>query len=262
MPDVQDDKPLTGKTIVVTRARDQAEKLAAALEVVGAHVIEFPTIEIEPIAARFDVGSLAGFDWAVFTSVNTVRCFAMVLERAGVAFDLQGAKVCAVGPATQQAIEERGVQVDLIADEYIAEGVLAALEETEDGLDGQRILVPHGELARDLLPDALRAQGADVAEPIVYRTVCPEVPEEEKDALVAARPDIVTFTSASTARHYVQILGPNRIQALGEVVYASIGPQTTQAAEAAGLTISIEPAQHDVPGLVEAIERYEARKLK
>lgn len=262
MTDLQSDRPLTGKKIVVTRARDQAGKLASALEVLGACVIEFPTIEIEPIAARFDVGSMAGFDWVVFTSANTVRCFAMVLESAKVPFDLQGAKVCVVGPATQRAVEGRGVQVDLIAEEYIAEGVLAALERTEDGLDGQRMLVPHGELARDLLPDALRARGADVAEPIVYRTVCPEVPEEEKDALVAARPDIVTFTSASTAGHYVQILGPEGIEALGEVVYASIGPQTTQAAEAAGLTISIEPERHDVPGLVEAIERYEARKLK
>ena len=140
--------------------------------------------------------------------------------------------------------------------------MLAALEQCEDGIAGQRFLVPHGELARDLLPDALRARGADVAEPIVYRTVCPEMTDEAKDALVAARPDIVTFTSASTARHYVQILGPERIGALGEVVYASIGPQTTQAADAAGLTISIEPARHDVPGLIEAIERYEARKLK
>ncbi len=262
MSDVHVDKPLTGKKVVVTRAREQAGKLAAALEVLGAQVIEFPTIEIEPIAARFDVGSMAGFDCVVFTSANTVRCFAMVLERAGVPFDLQGAKVCAVGPATQRAVEERGVQVDLIADEYIAEGVLEALERTEHGIAGQRILVPHGELARDLLPDALRAQGADVAEPIVYRTVCPDVTDEAKDALVAARPDIVTFTSASTARHYVQILGPERIEALGDIVYASIGPQTTQSAEAAGLTISIEPAQHDVPGLVEAIERHEARELR
>lgn len=258
----QVDTQLTGKKVVVTRAREQAGKLATALEDLGARVIEFPTIEIEPIAARFDVGSLAGFDWAVFTSANAVRCFAMVLEREGVLFDLQGAKVCAVGPATRHAVEERGLQVDLVPEEYIAEGVLAAFEQTEHGIAGQRILVPHGELARDLLPDALRAQGADVAEPIVYRTVCPDITVEEKDALVAARPDIVTFTSASTARHYVQILGAARIEALGEVAYASIGPQTTQAAEAAGLKISVEPDRHDVPGLVEAIERYEARELR
>ena len=260
MTDLQSDQLLTGKKIVVTRPREQAERLAAALEVLGAQVIEFPTIEIEPIAARFDVGSMAGFDWAVFTSANAVRCFGMVLERAGVPFDLQGAKICALGPATQRSVEERGAQVDLVPDEYIAEGVLEGLEQTEDGIAGQRILLPHGELARDLLPDALRAHGADVAEPIVYRTLCPEVPDEEKEALLAFRPNIVTFTSASTARHYVQILGPERILAL-DVVYAAIGPQTTQAAEAAGLTISIESARHDVPGLVEAIERYEAREL-
>lgn len=250
------DKPLAGKRIVVTRARAQAEKLATALEELGAEVIEFPTIAIEAIEALFDVASLAAFDWVVFTSVNGVECFAKVLERGGGSFDLQGAKVCAVGPATQRAVEERGTAVDLVPDEFIAEGVLDALEETEAGIAGQRILVPHGELARDLLPDTLRAHGAEVAEPIVYRTVCPEVTDEAKDALVEALPDLVTFTSASTARHYVEILGRERLDALAEVVYASIGPQTTQAAEAAGLTIAIEPARHDVPGLVEAIARF------
>ena len=254
------EKLLTGKKIVVTRAREQAEGLATALEDLGACVIEFSTIKIEPIAARFDVGSMAGFHWAVFTSANAVRCFGMVLEKAGVPFDLQGAKICAVGPATRRSVEERGARVDLIPDEFIAEGIITALEETEEGLAGQRILVPRGELARDMLPDTLRAHGADVAEPIVYRTLCPKVADAAKDALVAARPDIVTFTSASTARHYVQILGAKRIEALGGIVYASIGPQTTLSAETAGLTISIEPQRHDVPGMLEAISRYETRK--
>ena len=255
------EKRLIGKKIVVTRARKQAETLAAALEDLGACVIEFPTIEIEPIAARFDVGSMAGFHWAIFTSANAVRCFGMVLERAGVPFDLHGAKICAVGPATQRSVEERSAYVDLVPDEFTSEGIIAALEETEEGLDGQRILVPRGEMAGHVLPDTLRAHGADVAEPIVYRTVCPSVTDEASDALVAAQPGIVTFTSASTARHYVQILGEERIEALSGIVYASIGPQTTLSAETAGISISIEPGRHDVPGLIEAISQYDARKM-
>lgn len=253
---------LIGKKVVVTRPRAQAGKLAAALEALGAEVIEFPTIVIEPIQARFDVASLNEFDWVVFTSSNGVRCFADLLERGGVPFSMQGAKVCAVGPATEAALEERSVAVDLVPEEFIAEGVLSALELAEAGIARRRVLLPRGELARDTLPEGLRDLGAEVMEVVVYRTVCPQVSEEAKDALVAAQPDIVTFTSGSTARHYVKTLGPTRIAALGEAVYASIGPQTTQAAEEAGLKIAIESMRYDVPGFAEALERYEDRELR
>ncbi len=259
MPHTHADKPLAGKKVVVTRARAQAGKLAAALEALGAEVLEFPTIVIEPIQARFDVASLNEFDWVVFTSVNCVSCFAKVLDSAGAPFDLQGAKVCAVGPATEAALEERGVAVDLVPEEFIAEGVLSALKKTEAGIAGRRVLLPRGELARDTLREGLRDIGAEATEIVVYRTVCPRVSEQAKDALVAAQPDIVTFTSGSTARHYAMILGPERIADLGAVNYASVGPQTTLAAEEAGLKIAIESMRHDVPGFVQALKRYEER---
>ena len=262
MPHTHPDRPLMGKKVVVTRGRAQTGKLAAALEELGAQVIEFPTIVIEPIQARFDVASLNEFDWVVFTSSNGVQYFADLLKREGVPFNVQSAKVCAVGPATKEALKERGVAADLVPEVFIAEGVLSALEQAEAGIAGRRVLLPRGELARDTLPVGLRDLGAEVTEIVVYRTVCPQVSEEAKDALVAAQPDIVTFTSASTARHYVQILGPERIAELGAVVYASIGPQTTQAAEEAGLKIAIESMRHDVPGFAEALERYEERELR
>lgn len=253
MPDSATQEPLSGKKVVVTRAPAQSEKLATALESLGAKVIAFPTIQIEPIDALFDVASLSAFDWVVFTSGNAVMCFGLVLERAGLPFDLQGVKVCAVGPATQSMLKGRGIEVDMVPEEFSGEGVLAAFEGLDLDLLGQRILVPRGELAQDLLPDGLRSLGAEVAEPIVYRTVCPEVSEEDKDALVAARPDIVTFTSASTARHYGQILGSDRLSAIPNTIYASIGPETTRAAETTGLTIAITAERHDVDGLVAAI---------
>ena len=262
MPDDHADRPLLGKKIVVTRARTQAGKLAAALEALGAEVIEFPTIVIEPIEACFDVASLSEFDWVVFTSSNGVQYFADLLERAGVPIGMRGAKVCAVGPATKAALEERGVAVDVVPEEFMAEGAISALEKTEVGVAGRRVLLPRGELARDTLPEGLRDLGAEVKEIVVYRTVCPQVPAEAKDALVAGQPHIVTFTSGSTARHYVEILGPTRIAALGKLVYASIGPQTTQAAEEAGLKIAIESMRHDIPGFVEALERDEERGLR
>ncbi len=262
MPSTHADKPLTGKKVVVTRARAQAEKLAAALEALGADVIEFATIAIEPIQAPFDTASLEEFDWIVFTSVNCVSCFAKLLDSAGAPFDMQGAKVCAVGPATKAALQERGVAVDLVPEKFIAEGVLTALKETEAGITARRVLLPRGALARDTLHEGLRDIGAEPTDIVVYRTVCPQVSEQAKDALIAARPDIVTFTSGSTARHYAQILGPERIAKLSEVAYASIGPQTTQAAEKAGLNIAIESVRHDVPGFVEALKQYKEKEQR
>ena len=253
-------RPLAGKRIVVTRAPAQSETITVALEALGAEVVSFPTIAIEPIDALFDVGSLSAFDWVVFTSGNAVTCFGLVLERAGLPFDLQGVRVCAVGPATRATLEERGIAVSMVPEDFSGDGVLDAFQDLEIDMLGQRILVPRGELATSLMPDGLRSLGAEVAEPIVYRTVCPEVAEDAIDALVALQPDIVTFTSASTARHFAQILGPDRLGLLAEVLYASIGPQTTAAAEAAGLSVTISAAQHDVVGLVDAINDWITRE--
>lgn len=256
MTDTQSDKPLAGKTIVVTRARAQAGKLAGALEDLGATVIEFPTIEIQGVESPPEIAALNDFDWVVFTSANAVDYFAATLDAQDSPFAFGSAKVCAVGPATREALEARGVSVDLVPEEFVAEAALDALRVAEDEMQGKRILLPRGSIARDVLPEGLCALGAHVTDAVVYRTVRPEVSDEAKDALVAARPDLVTFTSASTARHYVEILGPERIEALDGVAYASIGPQTTDAAEQAGLEVAIEPARHDVPGLVEAITTW------
>lgn len=247
---------LTGKRIVVTRARAQAGKLAELLEALGSEVIEFPTIEIVPGDTSVDAATLNDFDWVVFTSANGVKYFAEALEGTGRPFDFGDAKVCAVGPATREALESRGVNVDLVPDEYIAEGVLAALNSDAE-FAGKHFLLPRGDLARDYLPEKLRESGAETTELVVYRTVCPEVSDAAKDDFVASKPDVVTFTSASTARHYVELLGEARLEVLGNIVYASIGPQTTEAAEAAGLKVTIEPARHDVEGLVEALAGIE-----
>ena len=242
--------------MVVTRARAQASAFVEALEYLGAEVIAFPTIEIVPVYPLPDLGPPDRFDWVVFTSANGVRCLEAGQKAAANAFSFGEAKVCAVGPATNGELEGRGVRVDLVPEAFDAESVLEALKRAEKDLGGKRFLLPRGDIARDFLPAQLRELGAKVTEAVVYRTVCPEVSDEARDGLVAAGSDMVTFTSASCARHYVQILGPERLETLGEVVYASIGPQTTQAAEQAGLKISIEPDRHDADGLVEAIVEF------
>jgi uroporphyrinogen III methyltransferase/synthase len=250
--------PLAGNKIVVTRARAQTGKLAERLESLGAEVIEFPTIDIQPVAASLELESAADFDWVVFTSANAVQIFADALEREGNRLDaVRPARICAVGPATADAIREHGLEIDLVPPEYVAESVLDALKEIEPALGSKRILLPRGDIAREFLPDALRALGADVTEHVVYRTARPNPTETAIDAIVDAQPDVVTFTSASTVRHYCEILGTDRLKALNATTtYASIGPQTTETAERLGLTVSAEPEQHDVDGLVAAIVRW------
>lgn len=251
-------QPLAGKKIVVTRARAQAGKLAERLEALGATIIEFPTIDIQPVDAPVDLKSPAGFDWVVFTSANAVRFFAAALNREGSSLEaLRPAQICAVGPATADAIRERGIEVDLLPPEYVAESVLDALKEHDPDLGSKCMLLPRGDIAREFLPDALRALGADVTELVVYRTTCPKTPEAAIDALVAAQPDIVTFTSASTATNFCELLGERRIETLkADTAFASIGPQTTQAARAHGLEIALEPDRHDVPGLVDRVAAW------
>lgn len=252
------ERPLAGKKVVVTRARSQAKSLAWQLERHGARVIEFPTIEIWPPDEAIDTGSMEGFDWIVFTSLNTVTRFVQLLQREGKALaDLKGVKICAMGPSTAAAVESQGCHVDFVPEKFIAESVLEGLKAREEGLDGRRFLLPRGNLARSFLPGELRKHGADVTEIIVYRTVRPETPEGDVEALIAEEPDIVTFTSSSTACNFCEILGEKRIHQLKEAtVFASIGPMTTKAAQKAGLEIGIEPQQHDVPGLVEAIVQW------
>jgi uroporphyrinogen III methyltransferase/synthase len=256
-----DARPLSGRRVLVTRARAQASELAEALEVLGAEVVQFPTIRIADApdaAALRDAAARAGeFDWIVFTSANGVERFWAALAESGRDTRALGrARVCAIGPATAAALAARGVRADLVPGEYIGEGVVDALGSADD-LSGKRILLPRAEIARSALPDGLRERGAEVVEVAAYRTV-PDGAEAEsvRERLAKGEIDYVTFTASSTVRSFVDLAGTD----LGGAKVVSIGPITSNTARELGLSVDAEATEYTIPGLVAALRELAERE--
>ena len=261
---------------MVTRPAEQAASLAEPLAHLGARVLLAPTIRIVPrpwddeVAAA--VGGLAGYRLVVFTSRNGVDVFLDYLDAAGrrVQGDpasgpgplVPGVLVAAVGPATASALEERGVAVDVVPGEFIAEGLIATLDELGLVPAGTRVLLPTASRARPVLPEALRSWGAEVDVLPVYDTAPAEALDLPVEELAAA--DFITFTSASTAEEFAGLLSaalataaegapPALAELLSGVRLCSIGPATSTALRALGLTVAVEAPEHTAAGLVEAI---------
>jgi uroporphyrinogen III methyltransferase/synthase len=250
--------PLSGKRIVVTRARGQAGALSARLTALGANAIELPTIEIVPAldygpldSALADLGS---YDWLIFTSANGVRFFMDRLDRS--ARDLRAlgnARICAIGPATRAAVEALHLKVDLMGQEYVAEGLLEAF--ATHPLAGKRVLLPRAAVARDLVPEELRRRGALVDVVEAYRTVVPEGAAARSREVLGARPDCITFTSSSTVQNFVAVAGgvTQGADALAGIPVVSIGPITTRTARGLGIEVTAEAKVFTVEGLVETV---------
>ncbi|MDE3166094.1 MAG: uroporphyrinogen-III C-methyltransferase [Acidobacteriota bacterium] len=244
--------PLFGKRIVVTRAAEQAGSLAAKLSALGAAAIEVPAIEIRPPAdaapLRRAVEELDAYDWLIFTSANGVRFFVEALDRS--ARDLRAirARICAIGPATRDAVEALHLKVDLMGKEYVAEGLLEAF--AAYAIAGARILLPRAAVARDLVPVELARRGARVDVVEAYRTVAPESLAQRIREVFAQRVDLITFTSSSTVQNFVDAAG---VDALRGVAAASIGPITSGTARSLGIEIAVEANPYTVDGLVRAI---------
>lgn len=248
-------RPLFGRRIVVTRARTQAGELVRHLHELGADVFEFPTIEIEPAPAAEPFGYIGSYHWVVLTSVNGVDMLFERLEDLGQdARDLSGVKLCAIGSATAEAVRKRFLTVDLMPEKYVAEDLLDALIRREGAIEGKRFLLPRADIARGFLPEELRKRGAEVTELVAYRTVAPKTSEDLAGQLAAYRPDLVTFTSSSTARNFAEILGAARLNAVALTArFAAIGPITSRTASDLGMPVTVEPDVHDIPHFVEAI---------
>ena len=250
---------LSGKRILLTRARAQAGDLADRLAQRGAVPILFPTIEIAPLAdfSRLDavLANLVGYDWIIFTSVNGVKAFWDRLDALGRPFDAPAdQRVAAIGPATAQALAERGVTAALVPGEYVAEAIVDGLGE----VTGRWILLPRAEIAREALADELGRRGAIVHELPVYRTL-PVEPDAAALAELKAGVDFVTFTSSSTVRNFVAALAQQRLHArrvLNGARVACIGPVTAQTARELGLTVHVQPEAYTIDGLVEALEQH------
>lgn len=255
-------RPLFGKRVLMTRAKEQAGELAARLAGYGAEPVEAPTIRIvSPLdwgPVDHAISKIEGYDWIIFTSVNGVSRFMTRLFARG--FDsrcLAGRQLCCIGPRTAQELEKFGVRADLVPSEYQAEGVWAALNRRD--LGQARILIPRAEVAREFLPGELRAAGAQVDVIPVYRTLPPEQDSMGwRQELMDHRIHVVTFTSSSTVRNFVAMLGgPEAVRPLLQsVLIACIGPITAKTAEENGLTASIMPSENTIPALVDEIARH------
>jgi uroporphyrinogen III methyltransferase/synthase len=244
--------PLFGQRIVVTRAREQAGALAALLHGLGAETIELPTIEIQPALdyAPLDnaIANLRDYGWLIFTSANGVRFFLDRLDRSKSDLRSIEGRICAIGPATQDALERFHLKVDCVAKEYVAEGLLEALALYD--LTGSRILIARAAVARDLLPTELARRGAHVDVVGAYRTVTPPDLATRAASVLSRKPTWVTFTSSSTAQNFINAVG---VETLRELRCASIGPITSATLRQNGIPVAVEAAAYTVPGLVQAL---------
>jgi uroporphyrinogen III methyltransferase / synthase len=245
-------RPLFGRTVVVTRAREQAGELRSRLEALGALVLEMPTIAIEPV--EFMVPNLAEVAWVVFTSGNGVSAFFdRGLTAAGLdARALGSARVAAIGPGTTDALTRRGIRADLVPERSVAEALLEAFP-APSRRDGHRhVLIPRAEQARDVLPDGLTALGYDVEVLAVYRTVRGEADPVELARVRRGDVDTITFTSSSTVTNFCDLVG-DLPEPRPSVI--SIGPVTTATAVARGLRVDEEAGDHTIEGVVAAVLR-------
>ena len=256
-------RPLFGKRILITRAIEQAGDFAELLEAQGAEVVQFPLITFAPPATwkPLDraIDRLGTYQWVIFTSVNGVEAFFHRLRSLRHdARRLGGARICAIGPATAEALEKQSIIPDVIPGEFRAEGVVKALEGHD--LQGAKVLLPRAEVARDLLPSELEKRGAMVEVVPAYRTVKTSSDGGLlKEFLRDRRIDLVTFTSSSTVTHFVELLQTEDLKGLMEGVHvACIGPITAETAERFDLSVDIMPEQYTIPALAESILHYYA----
>jgi uroporphyrinogen III methyltransferase/synthase len=257
-------KPLFGKRILLTREGSSGFERLAEL---GAELIEFPTIKIAPPESWEEMdysinGILSGNRvprWLIFTSANGVKYF---MERFyaldGDIRDLGGISICAVGPKTSARVRELGMKVDLVPDEFNAEGLIESfrgLSGTGD-LKGMRFLLPRADVAREKFPDAVREMGGEIDVPAAYRAVVPSRrPKRLKQFMREGRISVATFTSGATFKNFLELMDGAE-ELLKDVAIAVIGPVTKRAVERAGLKVDIMPEVATIEAMADEIVKW------
>jgi uroporphyrinogen III methyltransferase/synthase len=251
-------RPLLGKGVVVTRSREQASDLVRLLEDMGACTWEYPTIDVAPLAdtapVREAAANLACFDWLVFTSANGVKYFWHELSAMNLdARALGAAKVAAIGPATAQALADRGIKADFVPEKFIAESVVEGLLALQIG--GKKVLIPRASQAREVLPEELTRAGALVTVLPVYET---KLAQQDPDEVVAAIEEgeihFLTFTSSSTVDNFFAMIPPARLAPLrNKVTIACIGPITAGTLRKHGFEPDVQPEAYTIPALAQAL---------
>ncbi len=240
-------RPLLGRKVVVTRTRTQASELSARLRALGAAPVEVPVIEVTDPSDGGDalqeaLARVRSYDWLVLTSPNGAERLCSVLRDGRQLGDVQ---LAVIGPGTRDALARHRLEADLMPERYVAEGLLDALLQHEP--EGGRALLVRAEVARDVLPDGLRAAGWEVDVVPAYRTV-PVRPDDAQRELVADA-DVVTFTSSSTVTAFVESFGADAVPP----IVACIGPITVATARELGVHVDIEAIEHTIEGLVAAL---------
>jgi uroporphyrinogen III methyltransferase/synthase len=259
-----EDRPLFGKTVVVTRAREQASDFRLLLEAKGAHCLEFPTIEVVPPANWEPVDeamqNLDQYDWIIFTSINGVRFFFQRLQERGEDVRaLHGIKIGAIGPKTAAGLEDRGLRLDFIPSEYRAEAVIEGLG--ADEVFSRRFLLPRAAKAREILPEKIKDMGGQIDVVTVYETIRPTGKREEvRDLLKKGLISCITFTSSSTVENFAKMFPEEDLPSLVEAAsVACIGPITAQTAREHGLEVKIMPGDYTIEALTAAVVEYFSR---
>ena len=268
-----ENRPLAGTRILVGRARHQAGSLSASLRSLGASVIEIPFIEIRKpesyVPLDTALKNIKSYDWLILTSANGVEAMWERVRKLRITRkNLQHLQIAAIGPATKKAIVKHGLKVKMVPEEYVAESVVKGLR---DKVNGKRVVLIRAKVARDVIPEELRAAGAAVDVIEAYETVAPEKSRVRLRALMksaARRPHVVTFTSSSTAKNFAELLGnfkagatsagllsagSTQAASISHVQFASIGPVTSATLRELQMPVAIEAREFTMGGLIRAI---------
>ncbi len=262
-------KPMFGHRVLVTREHAGGFE---PLEELGAEMIEFPTIEIAP-PENYDeldsaINKIEAYNWIIFTSGNGVKYFLKrLMEKDKDIRDLKGIRICAIGTKTAAEIKKYGIKVDLIPEEFNAEGLIEAFLKIKNSklkvksLKGIKFLLPRAEKAREIFPEKVRELGGEIDVTTAYRAVKPEVHGKRlKRFLKEGRISVATFTSASTFDNFMEIIGEDADELLRDVAIAVIGPVTARAVEKAGLKVQIMPETATIEAMVEEIIKWAAKR--
>lgn len=264
-------KPMFGQRILVTREHSDGFE---SLEDLGAEILQFSTIEIVPPETWEGLDSaiknIHTYDWLIFTSTNGVKYFFSRLSEKGTDIrELKGLKICAIGTKTESAINRFGIRVDLVPEEFRAEGLIEAFVKEAKGLQtegkqmdreplkGMKFLLPRAEVAREIFPEKVRELGGTIDVPAAYRAIRPDYHGRRlKRFLKEGRITVATFTSAATFTNFRDIMGEDADELLKNVAIAVIGPVTAKAVEKAGLAVDIMPKSSTIEAMVEEIKKW------
>lgn len=259
-----ENKPLFGQRILITREYTNDYE---TLEDLGAEIFEFPTIETAPPVSYKEldesIDKVETYNWIIFTSANGFKYFMQrLLDKGRDIRDLKGVRICAIGTKTAEVIRNYGIKVDLIPEEFNAEGLIKAFSPQPSALSlkGLKILLPRAEVAREVFPQKVRELGGEIDTPAAYRAIKPEKHGKRlKRFLKEGRISVATFTSAATFKNFVDIMGEDAIEFLKDVTIAVIGPVTARAIETAGLKVSIMPKEATIKAMVDEIIQWAAK---